>query len=204
MEMMMESDAVVRALGALAQEHRLAAIACSFRPGRMACLPVSLPSAGRRVLVDELHLAALTVAGLVTQRRQGRLIIYSANYSAMNGCSAISPRTAAAGFPARVFPATGAMSAAPSITRRTWHDCRHRHLSQPRMRTSRNALAMIRNAGIEPHVVEYLKTPPSRAMLESLIARPGSPRAPCCAKRHTLSRTRLDNPDLTTGRSSTR
>lgn len=44
--------------------------------------------------------------------------------------------------------------------------------------TSRNALAMIRNAGIEPHVVEYLKTPPSRALLESLIARAGmTPRA---------------------------
>lgn len=41
--------------------------------------------------------------------------------------------------------------------------------------TSRNALAMIRNAGIEPHVVEYLKTPPSRAMLEWLIARMGIP-----------------------------
>ncbi len=41
--------------------------------------------------------------------------------------------------------------------------------------TSRNALAMIRNAGIEPHVVEYLKTPPSRAMLESLVARMGIP-----------------------------
>lgn len=37
--------------------------------------------------------------------------------------------------------------------------------------TSRNTLAMIRNAGIEPHVIEYLKTPPSRAMLEQLIAR---------------------------------
>ena len=48
----------------------------------------------------------------------------------------------------------------------------------PECGTSRNALAMIRNAGIEPHVVEYLKTPPSRAMLESLIARTGiSPRA---------------------------
>jgi arsenate reductase len=41
----------------------------------------------------------------------------------------------------------------------------------PECGTSRNTLAMIRNAGIEPHVVEYLKTPPSRAMLESLIAR---------------------------------
>lgn len=39
--------------------------------------------------------------------------------------------------------------------------------------TSRNTLAMIRNAGIEPHVVEHLKTPPSRAMLESLIERAG-------------------------------
>lgn len=44
--------------------------------------------------------------------------------------------------------------------------------------TSRNALAMIRNAGIEPHVVEYLKTPPSRGLLEQMIARAGiAPRA---------------------------
>ena len=43
----------------------------------------------------------------------------------------------------------------------------------PECGTSRNALAMIRNVGIEPHVVEYLKTPPSRAMLEGLIARAG-------------------------------
>lgn len=41
----------------------------------------------------------------------------------------------------------------------------------PECGTSRNALAMIRNAGIEPHVVEYLKTPPSRPLLEQLIAR---------------------------------
>ncbi|MFX8782156.1 ArsC/Spx/MgsR family protein, partial [Acinetobacter baumannii] len=33
--------------------------------------------------------------------------------------------------------------------------------------------AMIRNAGIEPHVIEYLKTPPARALLESLIERAG-------------------------------
>ena len=44
--------------------------------------------------------------------------------------------------------------------------------------TSRNTLAMIENAGIEPHVIEYLKTPPSRALLEQLIARSGiAPRA---------------------------
>ena len=39
--------------------------------------------------------------------------------------------------------------------------------------TSRNTLAMIRNAGIEPHVVEYLKTPPARALLVELIDRAG-------------------------------
>ncbi|MEN3230420.1 arsenate reductase (glutaredoxin) [Methylorubrum rhodesianum] len=43
----------------------------------------------------------------------------------------------------------------------------------PACGTSRNALAMIRNAGIEPHVVEYLKTPPSRALLGHLLARAG-------------------------------
>ncbi|MEO9338254.1 arsenate reductase (glutaredoxin) [Mesorhizobium sp. SB112] len=37
--------------------------------------------------------------------------------------------------------------------------------------TSRNTLALIRNAGVEPHVIEYLKTPPSRTKLVQLIAR---------------------------------
>jgi len=41
----------------------------------------------------------------------------------------------------------------------------------PACGTSRNTLALIRNAGIEPHVVEYLKSPPSRAMLVSLSRR---------------------------------
>jgi len=43
----------------------------------------------------------------------------------------------------------------------------------PECGTSRNTLAMIRNAGIEPHVIEYLKTPPSRALLVKLIDRAG-------------------------------
>lgn len=37
--------------------------------------------------------------------------------------------------------------------------------------TSRNTLALIRHAGIEPHVIEYLKTPPSRTMLCALLDR---------------------------------
>jgi arsenate reductase len=48
----------------------------------------------------------------------------------------------------------------------------------PACGTSRNTLAMIRNAGIEPHVIEYLKTPPARALLAQLILRAGlTPRA---------------------------
>ena len=43
----------------------------------------------------------------------------------------------------------------------------------PECGTSRNALGLIRNAAIEPHVVEYLKTPPSRALLVQLIERAG-------------------------------
>jgi arsenate reductase len=41
----------------------------------------------------------------------------------------------------------------------------------PACGTSRNTLAMIRNAGIEPVVVEYLKTPPSRDELSNFLAR---------------------------------
>ena len=43
----------------------------------------------------------------------------------------------------------------------------------PECGTSRNTLGLIRNTGIEPHVVEYLKTPPSRALLIELIERAG-------------------------------
>ena len=39
--------------------------------------------------------------------------------------------------------------------------------------TSRNTLALIRNAGVEPHVVEYLKTPPASALLRQMLSRAG-------------------------------
>jgi arsenate reductase (glutaredoxin) len=39
--------------------------------------------------------------------------------------------------------------------------------------TSRNVLAMIRNSGVEPHIVEYLKCPPTRLMLTQLLERAG-------------------------------
>ena len=43
----------------------------------------------------------------------------------------------------------------------------------PACGTSRNTLELIRNAGFEPQIIEYLKTPPDRAALEGLIARMG-------------------------------
>lgn len=47
----------------------------------------------------------------------------------------------------------------------------------PKCGTSRNTLAMIRNSGVEPEVIEYSKTPPSKAKLEALVRAAGiSPR----------------------------
>lgn len=43
----------------------------------------------------------------------------------------------------------------------------------PRCGTSRNVLALIRNSGVEPEVIEYLKTPPSRERLRELLAAMG-------------------------------
>lgn len=64
--------------------------------------------------------------------------------------------------------------------------------------TSRNTLAMIRNAGIEPHVIEYLKTPPARALLEDLIRRAGlTPRALLREKGTPYAALGLGNPALT-------
>ncbi|MBY0465001.1 MAG: arsenate reductase (glutaredoxin) [Burkholderiales bacterium] len=43
----------------------------------------------------------------------------------------------------------------------------------PKCGTSRNVLALIRNSGVEPEVIEYLKTPPTKARLAELVAATG-------------------------------
>jgi arsenate reductase (glutaredoxin) len=43
----------------------------------------------------------------------------------------------------------------------------------PDCETSRNTLAMIRNASVEPHIIEYRKTPPTRRLLLELLSRAG-------------------------------
>jgi arsenate reductase (glutaredoxin) len=64
--------------------------------------------------------------------------------------------------------------------------------------TSRNTLGLIRNAGVEPHVVEYLKTPPTRALLEQLVARMGISARGLLREKGTLfHELGLGNEDLT-------
>ena len=82
---LMEADAAIVALGALAQGHRLALFRLLVQAGGGGM------SAG--ALADALsvpnsslsfHLAHLNRAGLIEQRRQGRSLVYTANYDAMN------------------------------------------------------------------------------------------------------------------------
>ncbi len=67
----------------------------------------------------------------------------------------------------------------------------------PACGTSRNVLGLIRNAGIEPEVIEYLKTPPTRAALAELIARMGVPvRAVLREKGTPFAELGLSDPSL--------
>jgi arsenate reductase len=68
----------------------------------------------------------------------------------------------------------------------------------PACGTSRNTLAMIRNAGIEPHVIEYLKSPPTRLLLRHIIDRMGVPVREVIREKGTpYHELGLDNPSLT-------
>lgn len=67
----------------------------------------------------------------------------------------------------------------------------------PSCGTSRNTLAMIRASGEEPEVIEYLKTPPTRARLEDLIKQMGiSPRDLLRRKGTPYDELGLDDPSL--------
>lgn len=68
----------------------------------------------------------------------------------------------------------------------------------PACGTSRNALELIRHVGIEPHVIEYLKSPPSRAMVAWLVERTGAPLRDLLREKGTpFAGLGLDDPDLT-------
>lgn len=68
----------------------------------------------------------------------------------------------------------------------------------PQCGTSRNTLAMIRNTGIEPEIIEYLKHPPSREELVTMIADAGMTVRQAIREKGTpYADLRLDNPALT-------
>jgi arsenate reductase len=67
----------------------------------------------------------------------------------------------------------------------------------PRCGTSRNALALLRERGVQPRVIEYLQTPPSRAELKANARATGEPlRALVRAKEALYTELGLDNPAL--------
>jgi DNA-binding transcriptional ArsR family regulator len=80
----MRSDQVIAALGALAQEHRLAGFRLLVQAGPEGLAAGALAeSIGVSPSSMSFHLAQLSHAGLIAQRREGRSIVYSANYEAM-------------------------------------------------------------------------------------------------------------------------
>lgn len=86
MESGMDQDQVIRALGALAQEHRLAAFRLLVQAGPEGLAAGAIGEAlGVPASSLSFHLAQLAHAGLVLSQRQGRSIRYRADYAAMNG-----------------------------------------------------------------------------------------------------------------------
>lgn len=96
----MQADLVIRALGALAQEHRLAAFRLLVQAGAEG---IPAGALAERIGVPpssmSFHLAQLANAGLVTQRRESRSIIYAADYAAMNGLMAYLTENCCGGLP---------------------------------------------------------------------------------------------------------
>lgn len=81
----MRSEAAVSALGALANEHRLAAFRLLVQAGEDGLAAGAIAAAlGIPNSSLSFHLAHLTQAGVVGQERRGRSLVYSANYRAMN------------------------------------------------------------------------------------------------------------------------
>jgi arsenate reductase len=71
----------------------------------------------------------------------------------------------------------------------------------PACGTSRNTLALIRHAGIEPHVIDYLKSPPSRTMVTQLAQRAGIALRDLLREKGTpFAELGLDDPSLTDDR----
>lgn len=83
--MKLSNDQVISALAALSQEHRLAAFRLLVQAGEGGLAAGAVADAlGVPPSSLSFHLAQLTRAGLIKQRRASRSLIYTANYGAMN------------------------------------------------------------------------------------------------------------------------
>ena len=81
----MQAIAAIEALGALAQEHRLALFRLLVQAGERGMAAGAIANAlGLPNSSLSFHLAQLNRAGLILQERQHRSLIYRANYAAMN------------------------------------------------------------------------------------------------------------------------
>lgn len=113
----MQAEQTIKALAALAQEHRLAGFRhlvqagpAGLAAGALADLLALPPSS------MSFHLAQLSNAGLIRQRREGRSIIYMANYPAMTALLAYLTENCCAGASCGSDPAT---ACAPAELERT-------------------------------------------------------------------------------------
>lgn len=113
----MQAQHVIRALSALAQEHRLAAFRLLVQAGSDG---IAAGTLAERLGVPpssmSFHLAQLTHAGLVTQRRESRSIIYSADYGAMSGLMGYLTENCCGGAPCETDSSTCTPPAAAAQT----------------------------------------------------------------------------------------
>ena len=105
----MQPDQAVRSLSALAQEHRLAAFRLLVQagsegiPAGMLAEKLGLPASSM-----SFHLSQLANAGLVSQRRESRSIIYTADYAAMDALMDYLTENCCGGAPCAAVPSPAA------------------------------------------------------------------------------------------------
>lgn len=115
-----DADRAVGALGALAQEHRLALFRLLVQAGE-AGMPAGAIAEALGVPNSSLsfHLAHLNRAGLIRQERRGRSLLYRADYGAMNGLIAYLMENCCGGVPCATDAACGTDNGPVQARRKT-------------------------------------------------------------------------------------
>jgi ArsR family transcriptional regulator len=112
----MQASSAIEALGALAQEHRLAVFRQLVQAGEKGMAAGAIADAlGIANSSLSFHLAQLRTAGLILQERQHRSLIYRANYPAMNALLAYLTENCCEG----AACGTGAVCEAPARERQS-------------------------------------------------------------------------------------